>query len=54
MSEPSAFVRDHSERIQAEGATLPPAIRTAIADRFRQQIGGAYELIAARIEMDHP
>lgn len=40
-------------RIEREGAQLSEEYIAAIVDRFRRQVGGAYELIAARIESDH-
>lgn len=40
-------------QIRAEGEALTPEAVALIAAKFREEIGGVYEVIAARIELDH-
>lgn len=41
------------ESIEASRATVTRAEVTALAERFRTEIGGVYEVVAAQLEIDH-
>lgn len=40
--------------IRADGAAMTPEAVARIAAKFRTEIGGLYEVVAAQIELDHP
>lgn len=50
-----ALARDGEPRTRpGPPACSPPCdVARAIATKFREEIGGAYEVIAAQIELDH-
>jgi hypothetical protein len=40
--------------VRTDGEAMAPEMAALIAEKFRTQIGGAYNIIAAQIETDHP
>jgi hypothetical protein len=47
------WVSVNAARIDAEGRAVSPAYVATIVSRFRNEIGGVYNVVAARIESDH-
>lgn len=49
----SVWLSSELSRIANDAAGLTPEYIVWVCERFRNQVGGAYEMIAARIETDH-
>jgi hypothetical protein len=49
----SAWTEERAARIEADGHAMTPSYRDSIAAKFREEIGGVYLFVAARIVADH-
>lgn len=50
----SDWARARADRIEADGHAMTAGYRDRTAAKFREEIGGVYLFVAARIVADHP